>query len=230
MFSADFVREFLLFCEPVAEAVQDESSLSRFFSVFGYDLDSVRAESLLQQINSESPTFSDTIADLISIMTDGGDVIEIGRSVILSLLNLGNNRVIQAEVSAGSEFVREIFDYLLRNYLGRRFTVAIGALRALGILVEEEVPTTDPEGRSFPYVRVRFVWSRLGDFIRDNRQWAYDVYGWGGAPSIGDGRIFDHQLAILRLAQVVESTQFASTILRPMTATTIAIWQSRRAR
>jgi uncharacterized protein DUF6603 len=206
----DFFREVAFFFEPLAVAVGGTEPLLSFFRDFGYDL-RTRGSDLLDAVGAIRPPIGDTFAALLGAATNGGSGLEVARDVFRALSTLATSNAVQSHLRGADTFPEEVFDHLARRYLGFRLPIVVGVLGGLGVLVEVDVAPTDAGGRDLAYRSIRLQWSRLGDFVRDNERWAYDVYRWGGAPQIGDGRTFDYELAISRLMKLIETTQLATT-------------------
>lgn len=202
------LQELTYLIGPLVEAVRGEVQLRDFFRGFGYELPT-DPKKVLEAINEQQPTISDTTDDLLSAVKQGGGTITVARNMFSAVRAFSENSTIQEELNNAIGLGPEIIDGLIRSYLGLRAPWAVAILQALGVLEEREIDPDDPDGRDVLYLAVSFKWSQLGLFIQDNAQWALDNYGWGGHD-------FDHQLALRRFAVLIEATQLASTKSRPL--------------
>jgi hypothetical protein len=206
------LKELDHFFEPFAAAMESPDAMGDFLRRFGVDPSKIDSSTLLNELNAGNPSLPQLFQQVVS----GSRAFDAAflRTAFEVLRSLNESSVLRESVPNLQMLGDEMFALLARRYLGTRFPTAIGALEGLGVLTEKEVAPENPGGRHLPYVRVSFDWAVLGQFVRQNPQWAFDVYGWGGKPP--DGPRFDYEKAISAVVRLAESTQLALAHEREM--------------
>src|SRR5215213_6176898 len=121
--------EVPFFFRPIVEAIEDEDSVVRYFQVFGYDIQSIDPEVILQEIAAIDPPLVSTLESLMSIISaDGDDVGDVVQNVFSSLNILGSIDSLASIVGDGEAFFLEVFDWLTFVYFSTRVPFAAAIL------------------------------------------------------------------------------------------------------
>ena len=201
---ASFLSRLLVevwsFTAPLRRAVANGEQLSEFFQRFGYQLP-LGSHNDVAALRTALTDLTDELTNLpdIAQMTQQEAAVVATRAseVFVQIARVGSAGGNVGNLGIGSEFLAEVFDVALYDYLSDRVPMLVQVLLALEALVLEDVLAASPEGRDVDYVRVRFDWARLGQFLRDTDTWADQVYGWG--------RDFKYNKALVRLSNVIEA-------------------------
>ncbi len=209
-----FVGEVLMFIEPIVQAAGSIDKLRDFFKEMGYDPTSVDGSALSDAFGAMDPSMSDSLQ---AILQGGPDMLPRVGSLFGQLKDLDGLPAVTNIIDNPGDFFDEVFDRLTYKYLMARAPVSMTVLDALGVLERALVAPSDPGGRDVAYTKVRLNWPVLGLFFKDNRQWAYDVYGWGENPAGGAAKGFDHVKAIQNMANIIKATQIATVYQETLT-------------
>ncbi len=215
------LSEAALYLLPLVAATKDEDALRNFFLGFGHDINGEelgRASSAISGVRNSIDSFYGSFSN------GNDETARLGsfRSAFDAFRGLSQQQELGSIISDLDAWFLEVFDLLTYHYVSTRQFLLSATLQALGVMVREEVKTTDPGGRDFDYVRTRIDWSRLIDFVIDTKKWARDVYGWGSDPSANPPEGFDYEAAIESIAHLVEASGLALAHHRPMDASDVA--------
>ena len=200
----NYLAELRIFIHPLAYAASSADAAKSFLEQFGYEVDQ---DTLMARLNGLDPSLEETI-DALQASIEAGGAIEVAEQAFEAIGNFAE--AVALEIGAQlNDLLPEVFDFLVVRYLGIRLPPAASILNALGvILLTEEQPADS--GRDIQYTKTELRWANLGQFLSDNESWADEVYGWGTD--------FNHQLAIARMINVLESTMLATAHLRDMSS------------
>ena len=149
-----FVEEVLFFFQPVIAAAENLETLTDFMADFGYD---VTPNGLKSDLDGLTPSLETTLSNAEDALSGQGDLLVRGGEVFQALKAFIDAAARQWGRDV-ADVTPEIFDYLVRHYLGIRFGPAIAVLEALGVIEEREVPVAE-SGRDLKYTSVRLNWS-----------------------------------------------------------------------
>ncbi len=205
----ELLGELFWFVEPIYEAAHDQDKLSTFFNQFGYDINSAHINIIMDGFIGLTNSFSTIVNGLDSEEDiDPADLIDIFRAVKL----LGGSSTIRTYFN--EDFFSEVFDYLIVRYLSDKKLFLHSVLYCLGVIEHRLVDTSY---RGVAYTQTKLNWSRLGDFITDNKKWAKEVYGWNGNPAAGDPKSLDYQFLVNTIALLLESGGYSIVIEKELT-------------
>jgi hypothetical protein len=199
-----FLGEALVFIQPVISAAQSVEALKAFLAEMGYDPTDVDANALKEAIADMEPPLTDSLE---AVFSSGTDFLPAMGELLGRLTELDGLPEMTQIIDSPNDFYDELFDRLTYKYLMARAPFTMTVLDALGVLERNLVLETAPEGRDINYTSVLLNWTVLGTFFKDNRQWAYDVYGWGPNPQGGSARGFDHTKTVQKLANIIRAAQ-----------------------
>jgi hypothetical protein len=197
----EFLEEIEWYAEPLYQAISNEEYLKAFFAEFGYKLNE-------EHISNASSGFKSLTNAVTSILQspDGTDESfhpEDLLQLFSGIKSLGEDEVIRKYF--GATFFNEIFDYLLYRFLTIKRPVSHAFLLALGVIESQKIKATDPNGRDLDYFTITFNWSKIAEFVTNNKKWAKDVYGWSGNPDKGEKQL-DYDFLFHTLEFLIEST------------------------
>jgi hypothetical protein len=102
------------------------------------------------------------------------------------------------------ELARNLFEYLLDDYLRSRLATLAMAFELLGVIRFEDV---EPAGARPGFVRTRFEWERIPEALSDPASIPSDVVGWGTAQ-------FDFRKAAELVSELAEALRLPSSVDR----------------
>lgn len=206
----EVLNEMAWFTEPVYEAASNENNLVEFFEDFGYKLDPNDISTIYSGFRALENSLT-----LIFENIEGGDN-DFDPTNLIEIFNafktLGESNKIKDYFN--TDFFIEIFDYLIIRYLSIKKPFVHSLLYALGVIEQDKI---DETVRDIPYLRTRLNWSRIVDFIGDNKKWAREVYGWNGNPGAGDPKSLDYELLINAISLVLESSGYSIVVVKEFT-------------
>ncbi|UZE97470.1 DUF6603 domain-containing protein [Alkalimarinus alittae] len=227
----NFLNELLSFAEPLTQLLDSEESCTLFFRQFGYDVASADIASLFNTLTNITPSLTDTFGDIFDGDISQMDVVIVARELFSAIQRLVDNDDVRVIVTDSTDFMLEVFDYLVARYLSSRIPVASGLLKALGVIETKEIESSRPgsspasaDVRQYAFTQITLRWDRLGTFVKETGEWAYDVYGWAGKPSSGDEKYFDYEKAINNLVGLVESTKTVLAYEQDLTPAELSVF------
>src|SRR5690554_5182020 len=207
----EVLNELAWFTEPVYEAASNENKLVEFFKDFGYKLELADISTIYNGFRALENSLT-----LIFENIEGGDN-DFDPTNLIEVFNafktLGESNKIKDYFN--SDFFKEVYDYLIVRYLSIKKPFIHSLLCALGVIEQEKI---DETVRDIPYLRTRLNWSRIVDFIGDNKKWAREVYGWNGNPGAGDPKSLDYELLINTISLVLESSGYSIVVVKEFTS------------
>lgn len=199
---AKLLLELWVLIAPIRRALASGSGLALFLERFGYRLDPAVWDTAVADLASLKTAIDDfaaairAIPDLTNMSeAEQAELAAAAVGVFNRLRTIGTAGGQIAALNIGPDLFDDLFDAFLHDYLSRRAPFLLQAFVAIEALVYEEILPTAPRGRQIVYVRTRFDWDRLGQFISDTGEWAEQVYGWGAD--------FQATKALLRLARLM---------------------------
>jgi len=203
------IDELVFFINPLIQAGDSEESLSAFLKLFGLDIPASSMSSLsnLGGFQAAASDIQNAISNLD--INDASSYAAVGTSAtnlygqLSPLINAIKNNLsslAQGNFNANintfaSELLEDVLNYLIWSYLNQRAPALGPILSALGAQSQLFIAADNAVGRGIGYVRFRYNWAKIGEFVTDNETWSRTTYGWGTS--------FDHSKALRSIGTIV---------------------------
>lgn len=161
---------------PLDEAFRDVETFRVFMLRLGFKVDGL------------PPAYTDVADDALAAVSaatalaDGAELQEIV-ALLRAVGTVYESAASLSEAPPGvdpAEFLpdiaRNLFEYLLAEYLQAELPAAFSALEAFGVIRFEDV---EPTGTRPGFVRTRFEWERIPEVLSDPASIPEEVFGWG---------------------------------------------------